>query len=189
MTPRIDRERLIGRLDTFNRIGALAGGGNCRLALSDEDRAGRFAAGADAPARREGRKGERCLKHEAVALRPRLRRYRARNGKLMLAVSLTGFDPQSGRRNGRPRSVRERSRVMRSSQTMGEARADDRQSGNFPSRNRGFGRSSAILCSRGAPATFPPCHMRLMRGCLHPTGPTREPQFNRFTKPIFRGTP
>lgn len=39
--PRIDRDRLIGRLDTFNRIGALPGGGNCRLALSDEDRAGR----------------------------------------------------------------------------------------------------------------------------------------------------
>ena len=41
MTPRIDRERLLGRLDSFNRIGALPGGGNCRLALSDEDRAGR----------------------------------------------------------------------------------------------------------------------------------------------------
>jgi N-carbamoyl-L-amino-acid hydrolase len=40
-SPRIDRERLLGRLDTFNRIGALPGGGNCRLALSDEDRAGR----------------------------------------------------------------------------------------------------------------------------------------------------
>jgi len=39
--PRIDRARLIGRLATFNRIGALPGGGNCRLALSDEDRAGR----------------------------------------------------------------------------------------------------------------------------------------------------
>jgi N-carbamoyl-L-amino-acid hydrolase len=39
--PRIDRARLIGRLETFNRIGALPGGGNCRLALSDEDRAGR----------------------------------------------------------------------------------------------------------------------------------------------------
>src|SRR5258708_28353615 len=33
--------RLLGRLDAFNRIGALPGGGNCRLALSDEDRAGR----------------------------------------------------------------------------------------------------------------------------------------------------
>jgi N-carbamoyl-L-amino-acid hydrolase len=41
MTPRIDRERLLGRLDSFNRIGALPGGGNCRLALSDDDRAGR----------------------------------------------------------------------------------------------------------------------------------------------------
>jgi N-carbamoyl-L-amino-acid hydrolase len=39
--PRIDRARLIGRLDSFNRIGALPGGGNCRLALSDEDRTGR----------------------------------------------------------------------------------------------------------------------------------------------------
>jgi beta-ureidopropionase / N-carbamoyl-L-amino-acid hydrolase len=38
---RIDRDRLTGRLATFNRIGALPGGGNCRLALSDEDRAGR----------------------------------------------------------------------------------------------------------------------------------------------------
>jgi N-carbamoyl-L-amino-acid hydrolase len=38
---RINRERLIDRLATFNRIGALPGGGNCRLALSDEDRAGR----------------------------------------------------------------------------------------------------------------------------------------------------
>src|SRR5688572_23141503 len=41
MTPRIDLGRLLVRLDEFNRIGALAGGGNCRLALSDEDRAGR----------------------------------------------------------------------------------------------------------------------------------------------------
>ena len=40
-SPRIDLDRLLGRLDTFNRIGALPGGGNCRLALSDEDRAGR----------------------------------------------------------------------------------------------------------------------------------------------------
>jgi N-carbamoyl-L-amino-acid hydrolase len=39
--PRIDRARLLGRLETFNRIGALPGGGNCRLALSDEDQAGR----------------------------------------------------------------------------------------------------------------------------------------------------
>src|SRR5262245_19051174 len=40
-SPRIDRDRLLGRLETFNRIGALPGGGNCRLALSDEDRSGR----------------------------------------------------------------------------------------------------------------------------------------------------
>src|SRR5215469_16245158 len=39
--PRIDLDRLLGRLDAFNRIGALPGGGVCRLALSDEDRAGR----------------------------------------------------------------------------------------------------------------------------------------------------
>jgi N-carbamoyl-L-amino-acid hydrolase len=41
MKPRIDRDRLLARLDTFNRIGALPGGGNCRLALSDADREGR----------------------------------------------------------------------------------------------------------------------------------------------------
>jgi N-carbamoyl-L-amino-acid hydrolase len=41
MTPRINRDRLLDRLETFNRIGALPDGGNCRLALSDEDRAGR----------------------------------------------------------------------------------------------------------------------------------------------------
>jgi N-carbamoyl-L-amino-acid hydrolase len=40
-SPRINLDRLIGRLDQFNRIGALPGGGVCRLALSDEDRAGR----------------------------------------------------------------------------------------------------------------------------------------------------
>ena len=40
-SPRIDLDRLLGRLDAFNRIGALPDGGNCRLALSDEDRAGR----------------------------------------------------------------------------------------------------------------------------------------------------
>jgi beta-ureidopropionase / N-carbamoyl-L-amino-acid hydrolase len=40
-SPRINRARLLERLETFNRIGALPGGGNCRLALSDEDRAGR----------------------------------------------------------------------------------------------------------------------------------------------------
>ncbi len=41
MAPRINRDRLIRQLDRFNQIGALPGGGNCRLALSDEDRAGR----------------------------------------------------------------------------------------------------------------------------------------------------
>ena len=40
-SPRIDLDRLLGRFDTFNRIGALPGGGNCRLALSDDDRTGR----------------------------------------------------------------------------------------------------------------------------------------------------
>lgn len=40
-SPRINLDRLLGRLDTFNQIGALPGGGNCRLALSDDDRAGR----------------------------------------------------------------------------------------------------------------------------------------------------
>ena len=38
---RIDPGRLLARLQTFNRIGALPGGGNCRLALSDADREGR----------------------------------------------------------------------------------------------------------------------------------------------------
>jgi beta-ureidopropionase / N-carbamoyl-L-amino-acid hydrolase len=41
LSPRVDRDRLLGRLERFNRIGALPGAGNCRLALSDEDRAGR----------------------------------------------------------------------------------------------------------------------------------------------------
>src|SRR5215475_13704401 len=41
ISPRIDLNRLLGRLDAFNRIGALPAGGNCRLALTDEDRAGR----------------------------------------------------------------------------------------------------------------------------------------------------
>src|ERR1700730_18818955 len=40
-SPRIDLNRLLGRLDAFNRIGALPGGGNCRLALSAHDRAAR----------------------------------------------------------------------------------------------------------------------------------------------------
>jgi len=41
ISPRINAERLLARLTAFNRIGSLPGGGNCRLALSDEDRAGR----------------------------------------------------------------------------------------------------------------------------------------------------
>jgi N-carbamoyl-L-amino-acid hydrolase len=41
MTAQIDRDRLLATLDTFNRVGALPGGGNCRLALSDADREGR----------------------------------------------------------------------------------------------------------------------------------------------------
>ena len=40
-SPRIDLDRLLGRFERFNRIGALPGGGVCRLALSNEDRAGR----------------------------------------------------------------------------------------------------------------------------------------------------
>src|SRR5262245_64822674 len=40
-SPRIDLDRLLGRVDAFNRIRAWPGGGNCRLALSDEDCAGR----------------------------------------------------------------------------------------------------------------------------------------------------
>jgi N-carbamoyl-L-amino-acid hydrolase len=40
-SPRIDLDRLLGRLAAFNRIGALPDGGNCRLALSDDDRRGR----------------------------------------------------------------------------------------------------------------------------------------------------
>lgn len=39
--PQINRDRLLERLAAFNRIGALPSGGNCRLALSDADRAGR----------------------------------------------------------------------------------------------------------------------------------------------------
>jgi N-carbamoyl-L-amino-acid hydrolase len=37
----ISSERLFQRLDEFEKIGALPGGGVCRLALSDEDKAGR----------------------------------------------------------------------------------------------------------------------------------------------------
>ncbi len=38
---RINRERLLARIQALARIGAIDGGGVCRLALSDEDRAGR----------------------------------------------------------------------------------------------------------------------------------------------------
>jgi N-carbamoyl-L-amino-acid hydrolase len=38
---RIDGERLMRRLDELARIGAIEGGGCCRLALTDEDKAGR----------------------------------------------------------------------------------------------------------------------------------------------------
>jgi beta-ureidopropionase / N-carbamoyl-L-amino-acid hydrolase len=39
--PNVNRERLLDRLRRFNEIGALPDGGNRRLALTDEDRAGR----------------------------------------------------------------------------------------------------------------------------------------------------
>lgn len=38
---RIDIDRLMARLDALARVGAIEGGGVCRLALTDEDRAGR----------------------------------------------------------------------------------------------------------------------------------------------------
>lgn len=38
---RIDRERLLGRIDALAQIGAIEGGGVCRLALTQEDRQGR----------------------------------------------------------------------------------------------------------------------------------------------------
>ena len=38
---RIDGQRLMGRIEALGRIGALPGGGVCRLALTDEDRRGR----------------------------------------------------------------------------------------------------------------------------------------------------
>ncbi len=38
---RIDGNRLLGRLETLGGIGAIDGGGVCRLALTDEDKAGR----------------------------------------------------------------------------------------------------------------------------------------------------
>ncbi|RAR57788.1 N-carbamoyl-L-amino-acid hydrolase [Paraburkholderia unamae] len=39
--PRIDLARLIARIEALAQVGAIAGGGVCRLALSDEDRQGR----------------------------------------------------------------------------------------------------------------------------------------------------
>jgi len=39
--PRIDGTRLSGRLEALGQVGAIAGGGNARLALSDADKAGR----------------------------------------------------------------------------------------------------------------------------------------------------
>jgi N-carbamoyl-L-amino-acid hydrolase len=38
---RVNRERLLGRIEEMNRIGALPGGGNRRLSLSDEDKTAR----------------------------------------------------------------------------------------------------------------------------------------------------
>ena len=38
---RIDEKRLLGALDDLARIGAIDGGGCARLALTDEDKAGR----------------------------------------------------------------------------------------------------------------------------------------------------
>jgi beta-ureidopropionase / N-carbamoyl-L-amino-acid hydrolase len=40
-TLRIDRERLLQRIQALHEIAPIEGGGNCRLALTDEDRAGR----------------------------------------------------------------------------------------------------------------------------------------------------
>jgi len=39
--PRIDLRRLMDRIEALGRVGALPGGGVCRLALTDDDRAGR----------------------------------------------------------------------------------------------------------------------------------------------------
>jgi len=40
-TPRVDGDRLLGRLAALAEVGAIDGGGVCRLALTDADRAGR----------------------------------------------------------------------------------------------------------------------------------------------------
>ena len=37
----IDIDRLMGRLEALAEVGAIDGGGVCRLALTDEDKAGR----------------------------------------------------------------------------------------------------------------------------------------------------
>ena len=38
---RVDIDRLVSRLDELATIGSIPGGGSCRLALTDDDRAGR----------------------------------------------------------------------------------------------------------------------------------------------------
>ncbi len=38
---RINGERLLARIDALARIGAIDGGGSCRLALTDDERLGR----------------------------------------------------------------------------------------------------------------------------------------------------
>ncbi|MDH3317645.1 MAG: Zn-dependent hydrolase, partial [Gammaproteobacteria bacterium] len=38
---RINLQRLLGRIDALAQLGPIEGGGVCRLALSDEDKAGR----------------------------------------------------------------------------------------------------------------------------------------------------
>ena len=46
---RIDADRLMRRFDRLAAIGAIEGGGCCRLALTDEDRAGRDLVVRDSP--------------------------------------------------------------------------------------------------------------------------------------------
>ena len=41
MLPRVSPSRLMGRLEELASVGAIEGGGSCRLALTDADRAGR----------------------------------------------------------------------------------------------------------------------------------------------------